>query len=401
MEAKHLLRLLERKKELLLELQEIRRKKKQETELFGHVVNPEYNGPERIQILPPEQMEITNEGTLVDGPTLYYKPPEQQKQAYLEDPDVPAEVKDKIQTEGKIPLNTDPYKGSYAIHFARKKSGYELHGRSILQRCIRAIIYREKLRQVQNTIASRNMTPKTLVIAPDIAPAEVLALRAHIDEAKADPDYSVVLNYEARWDEIGSEGRLLSLDAEWQHTNSDLAIGLGLSPELLIGEGMYAGNRIQLEILNVSYLQFRDLLTGIIEDQIFKPIAMEKGFYEMDRYGRPRWIYPKVSFARMALRDSGDLYDMLFNLYAKGSLPVEVIYEFLNIDPEDATRKLEDSLFTVRDAKFTQMTDTIYNAMGDWIMKKTDVGKRIAKGLTLHETDNMAEEGMEGSGEGG
>jgi hypothetical protein len=400
MEMKHLLRLLEKKKELLEELKEIRDEKKEELELFSHVTNKDYDGPTKIQILPPEQMEIANEGQMEDGPTIYYKPPEEQKQAYLEDPDVPAEVKEKIQTEGKIPLNQDPMKGSYVIHLARKKSGYELHGRSILQRCIRTVIYREKLRQVQSTLASRNMTPKTMVIAPGIPTAEVMALRAHIDEAKADPDYSVVLNYEARWDEIGSEGRLLVLDGEYQHTNSDLAIGLGLSPEILIGEGMYSGNRIQLEIMNVSYLQFRDLLTGIIEDSIFKPMAMEKGFYEMDKYGRPRWIYPKVSFSRMALRDSGDLYDMLFNLYSKGSLPVDIIYEFLNLDPEDCERKLEDALFTVKDSKFNEMLSNIYGSVGEWMMANTDLGKKLTRGLQLNEVDHTEDEGPEGSGEG-
>ncbi len=402
MEMKHLLKLLEKKKELLEELKDIREKKREEMELFSHIENKDYEGPDRIQILPPEQIEITNEGTMVDGPTIYYKPPEAQKQAYLDDPDVPNDVKDVIQTEGKIPLNNDPFQGSYVIHFARKKSGYELHGRSILQRCIRTVIYREKLRQVQSTLASRNMTPKRLIVAPDIPASEVMALRAHVDEAIADPDYSVVVNYECHWDEIGSEGRLLSLDAEWQHTNSDLAIGLGLSPEILIGEGMYSGNRIQLEIMNVSYLQFRDLLTYVIEEQIFKPYAMKKGFYEMDKYGRPRWIYPKVTFSRNALRDSGDLYDCLFNLYAKGSLSVDYMYEFLNIDPEDATRKLEDDLFTVKDSKFNEMLSNIYNSVGDWLMTNTDLGKRIVKGLDLNEVDAAVEEDseIEGSGEG-
>ncbi len=401
MEMRHLLKLLEKKKELLEELKEIREKKKEELELFSHIENKDYEGPDRIQILPPEQIEITNEGTMVDGPTIYYKPPEAQKQAYMDDPSVPNSVKDVIQTEGKVPLNSDPFQGSYVIHFARKKSGYELHGRSILQRCIRTVIYREKLRQVQSTLASRNMTPKRLIVAPDIGPAEVMALRAHVDEAIADPDYSVVVNYECRWDEIGSEGRLLSLDAEWQHTNSDLAIGLGLSPEILIGEGMYSGNRIQLEIMNVSYLQFRDLLTYVIEEQIFKPYAMKKGFYEMDKYGRPRWIYPKVTFSRMALRDSGDLYDMLFNLYSKGSLPVDIIYEFLNLDPEDCERKLEDAMFTVKDSKFNELLSNIYNSVGDWLMQNTDLGKRITKGLDLNEVEAEGEdEGPEGSGEG-
>jgi hypothetical protein len=404
MELKHYLRLLERKKELLEELQEVRENREEEMELFTHVVNREYDGPTRIQILPPEQIDLANDGNsdaMGGGATIYYKPPQQQKQAYLEDPDVPSEVKEKIQLEGKIPLNQDPMKGSYVIHFARKKSGYELHGRSILQRCIRTVIYREKLRQVQSTLASRNMTPKSLIIAPGIPANEVVALRAHVDEAKADPDYSVVLNYEARWDEIGSEGRLLALDGEWNHTNSDLAIGMGLSPEILIGEGMYSGNRIQLQIMETSYLQFRDLLTSIIEDQIFKPIAMERGFYEMDKYGRPRWIYPKVSFSRMALRDSGDLYDMLFNLYSKGSLPIDIIYEFLSLDPEDCERKLEDNLFTVKDSKFNEMLSNIYNSVGEWLMTNTDLGKRITKGLQLEEVDQEPEgEGPEGSGEG-
>jgi hypothetical protein len=402
MEMKHYLRLLERKKELLEELQEVRENREEEMELFKHVVNREYDGPTRVQILPPEQIDIVNDqGTMDGGPAIYYKPPQAQKQAYLEDPDVPSEVKEKIQLEGKIPLNQDPMKGSYVIHFARKKSGYELHGRSILQRCIRTVIYREKLRQVQSTLASRNMTPKSLIIAPGIPANEVIALRAHVDEAKADPDYSVVLNYECRWDEIGSEGRLLALDGEWQHTNSDLAIGMGLSPEILVGEGMYSGNRIQLQIMETSYIQFRDLITSIIEDQIFKPIAMERGFYEMDKYGRPRWIYPKVSFSRMALRDSGDLYDMLFNLYSKGSLPVDIIYEFLSLDPEDCERKLEDALFTVKDSKFNEMLSNIYNSVGEWLMTNTDLGKRITKGLQLEQVDQEpADEGPEGSGEG-
>jgi hypothetical protein len=128
---------------------------------------------------------------------------------------------------------------------------------------------------------------------------------------------------------------------------------------------------------------------------------MEKGFYEMDKYGRARWIYPKVTFSRMALRDSGDLYDMLFNLYAKGSLPVDIIYEHLSIDPEDAKRELEDNLFTVMDSKFNQVLDNIYGSVGEWMMANTDLGKRLTKGLNLNEIDHSEDDkGPEGSGEG-
>lgn len=400
MEMRHYLKLLQRKKELLEELKEVRESKKQEMELFSHVTNKDYDGPSRVKVLPPEQITIEADGGLGDDPIIFYKPPAKQKDAYLNSPDVAAEVKQSIQADGKAPLNADPFSGSYVVHFARKRASYELHGRSILQRCMRTVIYREKLRQVQTTLASRNMTPKTLVVAPDIPPSEVMALRAHIDEAMADPDYAVVLNYEARWDQIGNEGRLLALDGEWNHTNSDLAIGLALSPELLIGEGMFSGNRIQLQLMEVSYLQFRDVLTDIIENQIFLPLAQKKGFYEMDKYGNPRWIFPKVSFSRMALRDSGDLYDMLFNLYAKGSLPVEIILEFLNVDAEDCKRKLEESLFTVNDSNFNELKSGLYNSLGEAIIAKSDIVKRTIEGLQLNVIDTEAEEGMEGSGEG-
>lgn len=399
MQLKRLLKLLEKKKELLEELKELREAKAKEKEVFSHVCNKDYMGFERIQILPPEQIEIKNDGKLGSGVEIFYKPADNQKNTYLEDSEVSAEVKAKIEEDGLIPLNQDPFKGSYVLHMARKKSGYELHGRSILQRCIRTVIYREKLRQVQTTIASRNMTPKRLIVADGISAPEVAALRAHVDEAVADPDYSIVVNYECTWSEIGSEGRLLSLDAEWQHTNSDLAIGLGFSPEILIGEGMYGGNRIQLEILNTTYLQFRDVISRMIEDKIFKPIAMKKGFYELDDYGQPRWIFPKVTFSRMALRDSGDLYEMMFNLYSKGSLPIGIILEFLNIDPETCKRQLEDDMYTVNDSKFNELIANLYTAAPEQLLPRTDLINKLAKGLQLKQNDIDAE-GLEGSGEG-
>ncbi len=162
---------------------------------------------------------------------------------------------------------------------------------------------------------------------------------------------------------------------------------------------MYGGNRIQLEILNTTYLQFRDVISRMIEDKIFKPIAMKKGFYELDAYGQPRWVFPKVTFSRMALRDSGDLYEMLYNMYAKGSLPVSTILEFLNIDATTVKRQLEEDLFTVNDSKFSSMIEGLYNALPEAIVNRTDIVNRVAKGLQLQETDTN-EEGMEGSGEG-
>lgn len=399
-ELQRYLKLLEKKKELLTELLSLQEERLHEAELFSHIVNPDYMGPDAINLLPPDVVEIKRDPRFNSAPTVYYKPSAPQKESYLESSEITPEDKETLEAEGIIPLNDDPAEGSYVLHFARKKAQFEDHGRSVLQRCMRTIIYREKLRQVQTTLASRNMTPKTLIVAKDAPVAELDALRVHVDEAKADPDYTIVVNYEVQWNEIGSEGRILSLEAEWQHTSGEIAIGLGFTPELLAGEGFYSGDRIRIEMLNTTYVHFRDTLAELVEQKIFKPIAMRKGFYEIDDFGNPRWVYPKLNFSRLALRDSGDVYDMLYNLFIKNSVPVDVIYEFLNLDPETMRRKLEEDLFTVKDPKMSQALDSIYGAIADRLMQSTDVVDRIAKGLTLREKDVEEQEGAEGSGEG-
>jgi hypothetical protein len=398
-ELQKLVSLLEKKKELLSELKELRETREHEYELFSHIVNKDYNGWSKIQMIPPDRVEIRRDPRFGEGPIVFYEPSEIQKEAFLKDPNVDADTREVLENDGKIPLNQDPLKGSFLIHFARKKAPYEDHGRSILQRCLRTVIYRDKLRQVQTTIVSRNMTPKTLVVAPEISATEVMALRAHIDEAKSDPDYTIVVNYEATWNEIGSEGRILALDSEWQHTNADLATGLGFSPDLLTGEGFYSGNKIHLELLNTTYVLYRETISNLMEKDFFKPIAMKKGFFELDNYNRPRWIYPKINFSRLALRDSGDVYEMLFNLYSKGSIPIEIIYEFLNIDPETCRRKLEEDLFTVNDSKFNQLLDSIYGGITDRLVDGTDMISKISQGLKLEER-STDDEGLEGTGEG-
>ena len=151
--------------------------------------------------------------------------------------------------------------------------------------------------------------------------------------------------------------------------------------------------------MNSTYLLYRDMMAEMVEATIFKPLAMKKGFFEIDKYNRPRWLYPKLSFSRLALRDSGDVYEMLYNLYSKGSLPVSVIYEFLNLDPESCRRELEANLFTVMDSKFNKLLDGIYSAVYEKLVERTDLVDRVSQGcgLTLREQEDA---GLEGSGEG-
>jgi hypothetical protein len=155
-----------------------------------------------------------------------------------------------------------------------------------------------------------------------------------------------------------------------------------------------------LDILSTTYLQFRAVVAYIVQELIFKPIAMKKGFYEIDRYGRPRWLYPEVKFGRMALRNAGETYQMLFDLYQKGSVPVSVLLELLDVDPEVCRKNLEADLFTVNDSKFNAFLENLYsNVASSDSFATTDIADKFKRALGLKEKD-IDESEIEGSGEG-
>lgn len=297
--------------------------------------------------------------------------------------DIPEEVRMHIADGKLIPLGTDPEEGSFVyLIFGRKGADQEV-GQSILDRCLRTLYYREKLRQAQTSIADRAMTPKRIVWAEGLSDTDVELLREQVDLALVDPDYSIVANYEVHWEEMGSRDRLLDLSAEYEQTERRLLTGLGVTESLMSGEALYSGDRLKLEVINNRYLLFREVLQEYVEDCLFKPVARRKGFVEKNKWGEEVILYPRLSFTRLPLRDSQDTFDAMYNLYQKGSLSIDIILEMLNIDPSDTRLKIERDTLTVSDATFNEVLRSLYTEVGRVLAEKTDVLDRIAKYLNL------------------
>jgi hypothetical protein len=295
----------------------------------------------------------------------------------------PSEVREYIEQGKMIPLGTDPDEGSFCYHLAARRNAGEELGASILDRCLRTLNYREKLRQAQTQIASRAMTPKRVVWGENLSDVDTDDLREQVDLSLVDPDYSIVANYEVHWEEIGSKDRLLDLSSEYEVTDKLLYAGLGVTESLLNGESSFAGDRVKLEVINTRYLLFRETIQEYVEENLFKPIARRKGFVETDEFGDEVVLFPKLSFTRLALRDSQDTYDALFNLYQKGSVSIDLILEMFNIDPSDTKEKIEKDMFTVNDATFNEVVRGIYGEVGRMLSEKTNVSERLAKYMNL------------------
>jgi hypothetical protein len=361
--------------------------------------NTLFKGWDKLLILPPDQVRV-RKLPLSDDVAIEYMPdPETRKFLTSDiqiDPSDPTkrvkntisnEMKEKVRLSGVIPLDTDPNTGSHVYHLARKKSQYEPLGVSIIERCINTLILLDKLRQAQTSIASRHMTPMRVIWSDGLNSTDVDNLREQVDMALVDPDFSIIANYEIHWEEMGSQGRLLDLSAEDENGLNRLFAGLGVTREILTGEGTYTGSKISLEIMNTQYLLFREVIQEYVENYLFKPIARKKGFIEYDDYGNEVLLYPRLSFTRLAIRDNEQFFDAVFQLYQKGSVSIDLMLDILNIDPDSTKEKIEKDLFTVNDSVFNEVMRNIYTNVAGPLVEKTDLVAKLADYLKLKVTE--------------
>jgi hypothetical protein len=372
----------------------------QQTEFLKQKYNivdadPLFQGWKKILVLPPDQVRV-RKLPLTDDVAIEYMPDPETRRFLTSDipvdPTDPTkkmkysisqELREKVRQSGMIPLDTDPYTGSHVYHLARKKSQYEPLGVSIIERCINTLVLMDKLRQAQTSIASRHMTPMRIVWAEGMNQADVDNLREQVDMALVDPDFSIIANYEIHWEEMGSSGRLLDISAEDESSLNRLFAGLGITREILTGEGTYTGSRISLEIMNTQYMLFREVIQDYVENYLFKPIAKKKGFIEYDEYGNELLLYPRLSFTRLAIRDNEQFFDAAFQLYQKGSISIDLILDILNIDPDSTKEKIEHDLFTVNDSIFNEVMRNIYTNVAAPLVEKTNLVNKLAEYLKL------------------
>jgi intein/homing endonuclease len=253
----------------------------------------------------------------------------------------------------------------------------------VTHNCLRTLVYADKLRQAQTSIASRHMTPIRLVYAEDMDEENTEALRDQIDLALQDPDYTIVTNFQVTWEEMNSNGRLLELASEYDLIARQLYAGLGVTETLLNGESSYSGDRINLEVINTRYMLLRENVQRLVEEYFLKPMCRRMGFVEEDEDGQLEVIYPRLSFTRLALRDNQDTFDALFNLYQKGSLDIETILDLLNIDPVVVRERLEADFGTFNDSQFNEVLRSAYGRVGDQLVEGSDIVQKIAEILGL------------------
>jgi hypothetical protein len=308
-----------------------------------------------IELIPDAQIQaIVNSGPRGEWAEIYNQ--------------MPDEVVRQVKMGRNIRLDN-----RLVFHLAHKASQYETWGTPIMMRCFKTLIYKDKLRQAQDAIANRHIMP--LRVAKIGQPGEPMpsqedleAFRDTLLQADEDPNFFIVYHYGLQFDYVGSSGKILPLNQEFDFIQHELMNGLGINQAMLNGEGpTYANAQVGFDTLARRYMSYRLRLESWIRNKVYKPIAEIQGFYkpvngeisakylsdkEKVRLARKKdmeLIVPQITWQQQDLTSNQTVMNFIQQLQQKGLVSMSTVLPMLNLDPETERRNLEKERGTVFD----------------------------------------------------
>ena len=265
------------------------------------------------------------------------KPEDQQLKKRL-----PKDIVRRVLTGKNILLDPDE-----VTHIARRSNPYDIRGTSMLQRLFRLLMYEDKLREAQITIADNFIYPLKIFKLGDKQKGWIpdeshqRALAQMLQQANFDPNFALIYHYGLEVDYITVAEKVMRLEKEWQEINEKKMIALGFSKELITGSSNYSSANVGLQIQQARYRAKRDLFeTRWINDKFFRVMAERNGWYKRDareivgqfrvsRKGEElekRLIMPKLMWhKKLMMRDDQQFLTFLNNVYAQGKGPISAI----------------------------------------------------------------------------
>ena len=258
-------------------------------------------------------------------------------------------------------------------HIAHKAAQYETWGTPIMMRCFKTLIYKDKLRSAQDAIANRHIMP--LRVAKIGAPGEPMPSQEDIDsfrdvlqQADDDPNFFLVYHYGLQFDYVGSSGKILPLNQEFDFIQKELMNALGINQAMLNGEGpTYANAQVGYDALAHRYMSYRLRLENWIRQKVYKPISEIQGFYKpLTGEIHPKYmtakqkqisaarkdlelVVPTINWKQQDLTGNQSVMSFIQQLQQKGLVSMSTILPMINLDPEVEKKNLEAERGTVFD----------------------------------------------------
>lgn len=292
----------------------------------------------RLVILNPEYTEVYSDPLSPDISIAYIPSEELRNLIMKKGPGhdkFSKQIRNLIASGQPIPLDN-----RNVSHLKYMDNGYNRYGTGMLRRLFPVLAYKTKLMTAQWVVAERLILPiKIVKIGSDDRPASASDLaqaQAQLAQTANDPNLTLVTHHNFDLDWFGASGKVLQLTGEFDLINQEILDGLGINKALLNGEGpTYSNAAIGVEVMIDKLETWRSELSEWIEQKIYLPIAMMKGFVEKNEWGELEYVYPKVKWGIMHLRDQQQYRQFILQLHEKGLVSSQRVLETFDIDYDE------------------------------------------------------------------
>ena len=306
-----------------------------------------------IELIPDSQITaIVNEGPRGENAELYRQ--------------LPDEVVRAIKMNRNIKLDN-----RLITHIAHKASAYESWGTPLMMRCFKALIYKDKLRAAQDAIANRHIFP--IRLAKLGTPGEPYPTQSDLDSfrdmlllADDDPYNFIVYHHGVQMDFIGSSGKILPLNTEFDFVQKELMAGLGINENMLSGQGTSQGEGGG-DSSSKKYASYRYKLENFIINKIYKPIAEIQAFYKpasnfksaaylpekskkiLAAKGEMELVIPTIQWQQKNFTANSSAVQILQNLQQAKLVSNRTCLDIIGLNPDIERKNLENERGTVFD----------------------------------------------------
>ncbi len=293
----------------------------------------------------PSSIEISNAFPGMP-PQYYLLPTEEMKRVVMEKH--PRDHYDAIPNDLKMIIaqgNPIPLHPSMITHFKHFPNAYAPFGNSLIKPLFPLLMYKDRLRQAQWLIAERHILPiKIVKLGSDkrfAGEADLAAVQEELAAVANDPFLTLVVPHDFELEFYGANGKILQITEEFAILEKEITNGLMLNQAILSGEGVsYANASIGLLVMARRLEEFRNIVAHWVEEKIFKPVSMWNGFEEEDEAGTTKYIYPKIKFDDLQLKDDTGKVQIVMQAVAQGFLPVQTLAEILDLDWDTQVERL-------------------------------------------------------------
>lgn len=144
----------------------------------------------------------------------------------------------------------------------------------------------------------------------------------------------------------GNTGKIHNITQEMEQIGKEMLDGLMLNQAILNGEmSGYNSAQVGIEVLIRRLDNWRNKLKGWVEKNIFLPIAMMQGFTDKEEsniLGETVFLYPRLVWNDLQLRDKTNKIQTEMQLYDKGLISAQTILEELDLDYDEEVQKIRD-----------------------------------------------------------